>query len=57
LQPFYAAKGFKRGHCPQAEAYFKEVISIPMYAGMTLKQQEKVCVQLSNVFEKLALAA
>jgi dTDP-4-amino-4,6-dideoxygalactose transaminase len=57
LQPFYAAKGFKRGHCPEAEAYFKEVISIPMYAGMTLKQQEKVCVQLNRVFEKLAMAA
>jgi len=57
LQPFYAAKGFQRGYCPQAEAYFKQVISIPMYAGMTLKQQEKVCVQLNRVFEKLALAA
>jgi hypothetical protein len=25
-----------------------------MYAGMTLKQQEKVCEQLTRVFEKLS---
>jgi len=55
LQPFYAGKGFQRGYCPHAEAYFKEVISIPMYAGMTQSQQEKVCVQLNRVFQKMAL--
>ena len=51
LQPYYAGKGFKRGYCPQAESYFKEVISIPMYAGMTMEQQNKVCHQLTKVFE------
>lgn len=55
LQPFYADKGFQRGYCPHAETYFKEVISIPMYAGMTQSQQEKVCVQLNRVFQKMAL--
>lgn len=55
LQPFYADKGFQRGYCPHAEKYFKEVISIPMYAGMTQSQQEKVCVQLNRVFQKMAL--
>jgi UDP-4-amino-4,6-dideoxy-N-acetyl-beta-L-altrosamine transaminase len=53
LQPFYAGKGFMRGYCPQAESYFKEVFSIPMYAGMSMTQQEKVCQQLTLVLKKL----
>lgn len=39
LQPFYAAMGFQRGHCPNAEIYFKQALSIPMYASLTEAQQ------------------
>jgi dTDP-4-amino-4,6-dideoxygalactose transaminase len=38
--------GFKRGYCPKAEAYFKQVISIPMYAGLQADQQCHVIKQL-----------
>ncbi len=46
LQPFYAAMGFKRGHCPKAEAYFKQTISIPLYANLQADQQSRVIKQL-----------
>jgi UDP-4-amino-4,6-dideoxy-N-acetyl-beta-L-altrosamine transaminase len=41
-QPYYEQMGFSIGHCPQAEQYYSEVISIPMYPGLTLAQQDIV---------------
>lgn len=41
-QPFYESLGFSEGYCPEAERYFKETISIPMYPAMTDLQQAKV---------------
>jgi len=49
LQPFYEALGFKRGYCPEAESYFKETISIPMYPGLTIEQQNRVIDTISQV--------
>jgi dTDP-4-amino-4,6-dideoxygalactose transaminase len=57
LQPFYAQKGFKRGYCKNAEAYFQEAISIPMYAGMTDVQLKKVYTEIRHVFEQIAISA
>ncbi len=42
LQPYYVRLGFKRGHCPHAEDYFKSSLSIPVYASMTQAQQHRV---------------
>ena len=49
LQPFYADLGFERGHCPEAESYFKETLSIPMFAGLSLEDQEIVVHTLKEV--------
>jgi len=46
LQPFYEDLGFQRGYCPNAEAYFKQAISIPLYAGLQADQQCHVIKQL-----------
>lgn len=51
LQPFYKHMGFKRGYCPNAEAYFKEAISLPMYADLTDQQQATVCDQIRMILE------
>ena len=53
LQPFYAAKGFKRGHCPKAEAYFKRTLSIPMSAALSDAQQAYIIQQLTKVHSPL----
>ncbi len=41
-QPYYEQMGFKAGYCPQAEQYYSEVFSIPMYPGLTVAQQDQV---------------
>ena len=42
LQPYYQKMGFKAGYCPQAELYFQQTISIPMYTKLTEADQTKV---------------
>lgn len=42
LQPYYRELGFKPGLCSNAEAYYSEAISIPMFPTMTAEQQERV---------------
>jgi len=49
LQPFYAELGFKRGYCPEAESYFKETLSIPMFSGLTYGEQDTVISVLKEV--------
>ena len=46
MQPYYQKMGFKEGQFPQAEQYYKEAISIPMFPIMTDAQQEKVVAVL-----------
>jgi UDP-4-amino-4,6-dideoxy-N-acetyl-beta-L-altrosamine transaminase len=47
-QPYYARLGFVRGLCPQAEAYYAEAISLPMYPDLTEEQQDKVIADLEH---------
>jgi UDP-4-amino-4,6-dideoxy-N-acetyl-beta-L-altrosamine transaminase len=41
-QPYYEQMGFKVGYCPQAEQYYSEAISIPMYTSLKVAQQDEV---------------
>lgn len=41
-QPWYEAMGFKAGYCPEAEKYYQQVLSIPMYPTLTNAEQGKV---------------
>ncbi len=42
-QPYYEAMGFKPGYCPEAENYFKEAISLPMFPTLSEEDQSLVC--------------
>lgn len=42
LQPFYQAMGFCNGDFPQAECYYQQAISLPMYHTLTEEQQDSV---------------
>ncbi|AHL32871.1 spore coat protein [Pseudomonas brassicacearum] len=42
LQPYYQALGFKGGDFPEAERYFGEAISLPLYPDLTDEQQVEV---------------
>lgn len=45
-QPYYERLGFKAGYCPEAERYYGEAVSIPMYPGLTEAQQDQVIAAL-----------
>lgn len=47
-QPHYRAMGFAPGQFPQAEAYYAEAISIPLYAGLSDADQDKVVAALGR---------
>ena len=52
IQPYYEAMGFKFGDFPEAEAYYSEAISLPMFQSMTDIQQDNVVSVLGNVLTK-----
>lgn len=39
MQPYYENMGFQLGDFPEAERYYREAISIPMYANLTKDEQ------------------
>jgi dTDP-4-amino-4,6-dideoxygalactose transaminase len=51
LQPYYQRMGFNTGYCPEAERYYSEAISLPMYAGMTDAQHETVMTVLAKILK------
>jgi len=50
-QPYYEKMGFTKGYCPEAEQYYSEVISIPMYPGLTEAAQDRVIESLKRAVE------
>lgn len=46
LQPWYRAMGFRPGDFPEAERYYAEAISLPLYPTMTEVQQDEVVAAL-----------
>ena len=47
-QPFYENMGFKPGYCPNAEDFYSEAISIPMYSTLTIVQQDRTVAAIKN---------
>tara|TARA_Y100000588_G_C14231650_1_gene915574 strand:- start:185 stop:1345 length:1161 start_codon:yes stop_codon:yes gene_type:complete len=52
LQPYYQRMGFNEGDFPEAERYYAEAISIPMFHGMTHEQQDEVVKQLTTILSE-----
>lgn len=48
-QPFYQAMGFAYGDFPAAEHYYQQAISLPLFHGMTVAQQDEVVRVLTQV--------
>jgi UDP-4-amino-4,6-dideoxy-N-acetyl-beta-L-altrosamine transaminase len=52
LQPYYENMGFRPGYCPEAEIYYSEAISIPLYPGLTELQQNRVVAVIREAIGK-----
>jgi UDP-4-amino-4,6-dideoxy-N-acetyl-beta-L-altrosamine transaminase len=50
-QPYYERLGFKAGYCPEAERYYAEAISLPMFPGLTEIQQSRVVATLQEILQ------
>jgi perosamine synthetase len=49
LHPFYQERfGTRAGICPEAEAAFDEILSLPVHPGLTTEQQDTVIQQLTQ---------
>ncbi len=48
-QPYYQKMGFKKGDFVQAEQYYEEAISLPMFHLMSYEQQDEVVTALKEV--------
>lgn len=48
LQPFYTSMGFRKGDFPNAEAYYQQAMTIPLFASMTHEQQCTVIDTVKN---------
>ena len=49
--PYYQRIGFKSGDFPQAEAYYKRTISLPLFPTMTEMQQDQVIFALHGALK------
>lgn len=51
-QPYYQEMGFKAGDFPEAERYYTEAISIPMFPTLTTEQQDEVVQRLKEALQQ-----
>lgn len=49
IQPYYRKLGFRAGDFPEAERYYAEAISLPMFFGLGEPDQERVAQQLRSI--------
>lgn len=48
LQPFYENLGFKRGYCKQAEMYFGEALTLPIFSSLDEESQDFVIKKIKE---------
>lgn len=50
LHPFFKRLGFSRGLCPNAEFYYENTLSLPIFSSMTYAQQDHIVDSIKAVF-------
>ena len=56
LQPYYQQLGFSRGMFAEAERYYDEVITLPLYPELTDAQQDRVVQVLAQALQESGAA-
>ncbi len=50
-QPYYLERGFAEGDFPNAEAYYAQAISLPLYASLTEAEQDQTVQALADAID------
>lgn len=56
LQPYYQALGFAQGDFPEAEHYYAEAISLPIYPGLSDSEQDYVVQQVRRGIQEPSIS-
>jgi UDP-4-amino-4,6-dideoxy-N-acetyl-beta-L-altrosamine transaminase len=48
-QPYYRRLGFEAGMFPEAESYYEDAITLPLFSKMTNEEQDTVVAALENI--------
>ena len=48
-QPYYEALGHRPEECPNAMAYYREALTLPLYYGLSDEEQDGVAENLASV--------
>jgi UDP-4-amino-4,6-dideoxy-N-acetyl-beta-L-altrosamine transaminase len=51
LHPYYLSLGYKEGSCPNAEEFYKRIISIPIFPGLDEPDQDSVIMAIRECLE------
>jgi UDP-4-amino-4,6-dideoxy-N-acetyl-beta-L-altrosamine transaminase len=51
-QPYFVKLGFNQGYCQNSEEYFKSVITIPLYPGLSDSDQNRVIKSIAKAVSK-----
>ena len=51
MQPFYKKLGFKKGDFCEAESFYRQAISIPIYPDLSEEKQEFVVKTLTQLID------
>ena len=49
--PYYQSLGYRKGICPNAEAYYESSLTLPLFYGMTEQDQEDVVRAVKKILE------
>lgn len=53
-QPYYRRQGFRPGDFPQAEQYYAQALSLPLYPDLTFQEQDRVVACLGEALRAIA---
>jgi UDP-4-amino-4,6-dideoxy-N-acetyl-beta-L-altrosamine transaminase len=56
LQPYYARLGFHPGQFPEAEAYYREAMTLPLHVGLTGSELDQIIGALNSVLRPASMA-
>jgi len=52
LQPYYRRLGFGLGAFPEAEQYYREAITLPLFVALTDEEQDVIVATLTREMER-----